>query len=499
MIASELLDDTSTKSHTYRFAKKHGILISHVHADYAEVIIRPDCTPHAIFEVRRYLDIPLHLTEVDIEHFTLLLTKNYETKALAAQQIAEDMGEDLDLQQLMTNLPNASDLLETESDAPVIRLINALMREAIKQNASDIHFETFEKVFLVRFRVDGILHNVLELPNHLAPLIVSRLKVLSKLDISEKRLPQDGRIGVHIAGRSIDMRVSTIPVNHGERVVLRLLDKKAIALKLSDLGMSENLLKLVTNMISKPHGIILVTGPTGAGKTTSLYAMLTELNVPGRNIMTVEDPIEYDLVGIGQIQVNPKIEMTFARSLRAILRQDPNIVMIGEIRDYETAEIAIQASLTGHLVLSTLHTNTAIGAIARLRDMGVESFLLASSLLGVIAQRLLRKLCLHCKEAYSPTIQESETLGIDPTANKLIYRAKGCPQCNKTGYSGRIGVYEVVEIDFTIRTMIHENKNEQELESYARTLTTSIWQNSILQVLSGQTTIEEIIRVTNEL
>ncbi len=355
------------------------------------------------------------------DEFANLLAKSYETKSGAANQLAENIHEKMDLQQLMHDLPKTADLLESENDAPVISLLNALFSEAIKQKASDIHLETFESRMQARFRIDGVLQPVLELPPVLGPLVVSRIKVMSRLNIAEKRLPQDGRITIRIAGAPVDVRVSTIPASHGERVVLRLLNKKAAHLNLDDLGMNKHLLEYVREMIARPHGIILVTGPTGAGKTTSLYAMLTELNVPGRNILTVEEPIEYDLPGIGQIQVNPKVEMTFARGLRAILRQDPNVIMVGEIRDLETAGIAVQASLTGHLVLSTLHTNTAIGAITRLRDMGIEPFLISSSLIGVMAQRLVRVLCPHCKKSHMATPDECQFLGVSPQDPKPIY------------------------------------------------------------------------------
>jgi general secretion pathway protein E len=318
------------------------------------------------------------------------------------------------------------------------------------------------------------------------------------LNIAEKRLPQDGRITIRIAGAQVDVRVSTIPASHGERVVLRLLNKKAVHLRLDDLGMNPRLLTYVREMISRPHGIILVTGPTGAGKTTSLYAMLTELNVPGRNILTVEEPIEYDLPGIGQIQVNPKVDMTFARGLRAILRQDPNVIMVGEIRDLETAAIAVQASLTGHLVLSTLHTNTAIGAITRLRDMGVEPFLLSSSLIGVMAQRLVRVLCPHCKLPHIPTADECMFLEIPPQNPPQIYTAQGCERCSKTGYSGRTGIYEVLLLDNELKLMIHDNAGESEMGAYIRTIYPSIRQDGLLRILAGHTTIEEVIRVTSE-
>jgi general secretion pathway protein E len=321
---------------------------------------------------------------------------------------------------------------------------------------------------------------------------------MAKLDIAEKRLPQDGRISLRIANRAVDVRVSTIPSGHGERVVLRLLDKQAGRLNLEHLGMDPSTQDGIDDLIRKPHGIILVTGPTGSGKTTTLYAALTRLNDHSRNIMTVEDPIEYYLDGIGQTQVNARVDMTFARGLRAILRQDPDVVMVGEIRDLETAEIAVQASLTGHLVLSTLHTNTAVGAITRLRDMGVEPFLLSSSLLGLLAQRLVRLLCPDCKEPYTASAREIELLALGGAAPPTLYKPAGCPECNGSGFRGRTGIYELVMVDDEMRTMIHDGAGEQALDRYARTRSPSIRQDGRRRVLAGETTIEEVLRVTRE-
>jgi general secretion pathway protein E len=331
-----------------------------------------------------------------------------------------------------------------------------------------------------------------------APLVVSRIKVMAQLDIAEKRLPQDGRISLRVAGRAVDVRVSTIPSGHGERVVMRLLDKQAGRLDLEQLGMDPVTLEAVDDLIRKPHGIILVTGPTGSGKTTTLYAGLTRINDRSRNILTVEDPIEYYLDGIGQMQVNPKVEMTFARGLRAILRQDPDVVMVGEIRDLETAEIAVQASLTGHLVLSTLHTNSAVGAVTRLRDMGVEPFLLSSSLLGVLAQRLVRLLCRECRLAHAPDERERRLLGLAAGDARVLHRPVGCEACNGTGYAGRTGIYELLVVDEAMRTMVHDGASEQALERHARERTPSIRQDGMRRVLAGETTLEEVLRVTRE-
>src|SRR5688500_3104099 len=352
--------------------------------------LRNDANPSAVAEARRVLRAPLKLERVPDEEFDRLLRSTYEGDA--SLQMMGDIEGDTDLAHLAQELPEQADLLESEDDAPIIRLINAVLTQAVKENASDIHVEPFENRMTVRFRIDGVLREVLQSKRAVAPLVVSRVKVMSKLDIAEKRLPQDGRISLRIAGRAVDVRVSTIPSGHGERVVLRLLDKQAGRLTLAHLGMSDTDQSAMDELVHRPHGILLVTGPTGSGKTTTLYAALERINDLTRNILTVEDPIEYHIDGIGQTQVNTKVEMTFARGLRAILRQDPDVVMVGEIRDLETAEIAVQASLTGHLVMSTLHTNTAVGAVTRLRDMGVEPFLLSSSLIGVLAQRLVRVL-----------------------------------------------------------------------------------------------------------
>ena len=409
----------------------------------------------------------------------------------------EDVSEELDLDQLVDTI-EPEDLMESQDDAPIIRLINALLTEAIKINASDIHIEAFENRMRIRFRVDGVLREILQPPKNIAPLVISRVKVMAKLDIAEKRLPQDGRISLKVAGRSVDVRVSTLPAGHGERIVLRLLDKQAGRLDLQHLGMAEIDRNLFDKLLHRPHGIILVTGPTGSGKTTTLYAGLTRLNDKSRNILTVEDPIEYFLDGIGQTQVNTRVDMTFARGLRAILRQDPDIVMIGEIRDLETAAIAVQASLTGHLVLSTLHTNTAIGAVTRLRDMGVEPFLLASSLIGVLAQRLVRKLCPHCKTSHTASPTECEWLSISTEQPPTIYQPGSCEQCNHLGYYGRTGVYEFINVDSKLQSLIHDGAGEQEMEKYARNYSTSLRQDGRRLVLAGMTSLEEVLRVTKE-
>lgn len=389
-------------------------------------------------------------------------------------------------------------LAEAQNEAaPVVKLVNSLISDAVNKGASDIHIEAFEKMMRVRFRIDGQLHEMMSPPIKMRGAITSRLKIMAELDIAEKRVPQDGRISVKIAGHSVDIRMSTIPSAHGERVVLRLLDTAAGQLKLSQLSMNEQVLTAFEKYLHTPHGIILVTGPTGSGKTTTLYAGLSHINEATRNILTIEDPIEYMLPGVGQTQVNTKVDMTFARGLRAILRQDPDVVMVGEIRDLETGEIAVQASLTGHLVLSTLHTNTAIGAIMRLKDMGVEPFLVSSSLLAVMSQRLVRLLCKECKEAIAPSQAEQELLEIEADSGITLFQAKGCKQCNYTGYRGRTGIYELIEIDDGLRLMIYEGASEQEMLQLARQNYPGIEADGRRRILEGETSVAEVLRVTS--
>ncbi len=487
-----------TQQLPFSFSRRHGVVISNNNVSPIEVAMKADCDPDILVEVCRYLGKNITLKEVDDTTFEQLLGQTYQGDSAEAMQAMEDLGDDMDLLRLAEEIPETEDLLENEDDAPMIKLINALLTEAIKENASDIHIETFEKDLKVRFRVDGVLREVIAPSRQLAPLLVSRIKVMGKLDIAEKRIPQDGRIALKIANRAVDVRVSTMPSSHGERVVLRLLDKQAGRLDFTRLGMPEVIMYQLSDILHKPHGIILVTGPTGSGKTTTLYAGLTMLNSQSRNILTVEDPVEYLLDGIGQTQVNSKVDMTFARGLRAILRQDPDVVMVGEIRDLETAQIAVQASLTGHLVLSTLHTNTAIGAVTRLVDMGVEPFLLSSSMLGVLAQRLVRRLCNHCKVQVQATEKECELLGFDSDSPPIIYRPEGCAECKNLGYSGRQGIYELLLIDDEIRTMIHNGVSEQEIEQYARRYSPSIREDGRNRVLDGSTSVEEVLRVTRE-
>ena len=471
----------------FNYASNHGVLF-----DDGRVYHHEEVATQTLLEVRRYLGRSFDLVELSEPDFQTKLTKIYQSNDGEAQQAVDEMGE-LDLGQLAEDIDDG-DLLSGDDDAPVIRLINAVISQAIQEKASDIHVEPYEDKVSVRFRTDGILNEILTTKAALAPLLVSRLKVMARVDIAEKRIPQDGRISVKIAGHAVDIRVSTIPSAHGERVVLRLLDQAAGQLALTQLNMPDQVLNDFQTGLAKPHGIILVTGPTGSGKTTSLYSGLSYLNSRTRNILTVEDPIEYLLPGIGQTQVNSKVDMTFARGLRAILRQDPDVVMIGEIRDQETAAIAVQASLTGHLVLSTLHTNTAIGAVTRLHDMGVEPFLLSSSLEALMAQRLVRVLCSDCKKPYSATASEAGRLQIPQGAK--VYKAVGCEKCNGLGYRGRTGIYELVPIDDQLRLLIHEGAGEQEMLKHARKSTAAIDQDGRDKVLAGMTTVEEVLRVT---
>lgn len=478
----------------FSFAKRFNVFVSNRFDDSIEITYSDNLNIDAIKELRRVLKQPLQFKKIEQGQFETQLAAAYEAGADSAMAAITGLEEDLDLSAMISQIPATKDLLETEGDAPIIRLINAIITQAIKQAASDIHFETFEEKLTIRYRTDGVLRETLQPPRVLAPLIVSRLKVMAKLDIAEKRLPQDGRISLKIAGRSIDVRVSTIPTHYGERIVLRLLDKQSAPLNLKKLGMEQQALNDIEALISRPHGIILVTGPTGSGKTTTLYGALTQLNNATRNIMTVEDPIEYYLPGIGQTQVNTKIGMSFAKGLRAILRQDPDVVMVGEIRDLETTEMAIQASLTGHLVLSTLHTNSAIGAITRLRDMGAEPFLLSSTIIGVAAQRLVRVLCDACKEKKPVTGSEKIMLGLDSDAKAFIFHANGCDVCANSGYLGRTGIYEIIMIDETMRSMIHDNVAEDINEKHARINHPSIRQDGWRKVLAGDTTIDEVLR-----
>jgi general secretion pathway protein E len=475
----EVADRAAVRLLPYHFAKARGVITARILVkpdgnDEVEVWLAPNPESSTLAEVRRLTGKTVKHVLLSAEEFQARLARAYafgggdeadDDATDSVTNIASNIESEADLAALTESLPEITDLLETENDAPIVKLINALLTQAVRENASDIHIEIFERRSLVRFRVDGALRDIVEPRRALHAALVSRVKVMAELDIAEKRLPQDGRITLKIAGRPVDVRVSTLPTGHGERVVLRLLDKQAGRLSLDGLGMSAETLTQLDKLIEQPHGIILVTGPTGSGKTTTLYAALSRLDASTRNMMTVEDPIEYDLDGVGQTQVNARISMTFARALRAILRQDPDVIMIGEIRDLETAEIAVQASLTGHLVLATLHTNSAAGAVTRLVDMGIEPYLLASTLSGVLAQRLVRKV----------------------------------NQDDKTKFRGRTGIYELLTVNESIRTLIHDGKSEAEIASAASHAgMKTLREDGTRWVESGVTSLEEVIRVTRD-
>ncbi|OYT89548.1 MAG: type II secretion system protein GspE [Burkholderiales bacterium PBB6] len=465
----------------YAFAKANTLLLED---DGRQLLLRmaPTTPRSALTEVLRIYAVD-RIEREDGAELSQRLAAAYAGGEASAASVIGEVESAVDLSRMMQELPAVEDLLEAANDAPIIRMLNALLTQAAKDGASDIHIEAYERSSSVRFRVDGTLREVVQPNKALHAALISRLKIMAELDIAEKRLPQDGRISLRIGGRAIDVRVSTLPSAHGERAVLRLLDKSESRFTLEGLGMDGEVLTAFDKLVRQPHGIVLVTGPTGSGKTTTLYASLGRLDTATTNILTVEDPVEYDLAGIGQTQVNAKIDLTFAKALRAILRQDPDVVMIGEIRDFETAQIAIQASLTGHLVLATVHTNDAPSTVARLIDMGVEPFLLSSSLLGVLAQRLVRKLCSHCK-----TVDEQGR-----------WHPVGCPECGHTGYKGRTGVYELMVVDNAVQGMIHSRAAESEIIAAASASgMRSMREDGERLVREGITSLEEVMRVTRD-
>jgi general secretion pathway protein E len=414
---------------------------------------------------------------------------------------AEKMVQDLESyqsdDQVFTELEDLQDLMDVTNEAPIIRLVNVVLTQALRRQASDIHIEPYEKEIKVRFRIDGILYEIFSLPKRFQAHIVSRLKVMANLDIAEKRLPQDGRIKIKVANKTVDIRISVIPMAYGERIVLRLLDKSISILGLAEMGMAQKRLEIFEKLINKNTGILLVTGPTGSGKTTTLYAALNRINSMEKNIITIEDPVEYELKGVGQIQVNPKTELTFARGLRSVLRHDPDIIMVGEIRDLETVEIAIQASLTGHLVFSTLHTNDATGALTRLVDMGVEPFLIASSLLAVLAQRLVRRICPDCKEPFHPEEATLEELGLPK--DQVFYHGRGCEACMQSGYRGRSGIFELLVMDNDTRHLLTSGADSVKMKDMAvRNGMATLFEDGLLKVKTGLTTLNEVLRVTQE-
>ncbi len=474
----------------YAFARKFGVVMQPGENGRLSVALREGSDPRVLLEVRRYLAQSFDVAFADQPTFDRLLSDHYVMDGEAA---AIAMGS-AEIDALASGIPSAEDLLDTADDAPAIRLINGIIAEAVRQGVSDIHIEPYESGLVVRMRVDGLLRETLRMPAHVAPVIVSRIKVMARLDIAERRVPQDGRIGLTLGGKMLDVRVSTLPARAGERVVLRILDKENAGIDLDVLGMTPDTNALLRDAFSEPNGIVLVTGPTGSGKTTTLYAGLRLLNDGSRNILTVEDPVEYAVDGIGQTQVNAKVGLTFAAGLRAILRQDPDVVMVGEIRDRETADIAVQASLTGHLVLSTVHTNDAVGAITRMRDMKIEPFLLASTLRAVVAQRLVRRLCAECRKPVEATGSVSALLGFD--AGTIVYEPVGCPACGGTGFRGRIGVFEAIRVDDTIRRLINDGGDEAIIARHAFINAANLGSAARAMVREGLTTPEEAVRIS---
>jgi general secretion pathway protein E len=506
-VDGELIDEIPIN-----YAKSHQMLPIHYQAGGIKVAMANPASIFAVDDLRTLLGseiVPMLATSERIEE---LINKVYAKRT---------SGVDLDeSEQFEGESEELIDIIDSDDEAPIIRWVNGLIFQAVKERASDIHLEPGEKDVIVRYRIDGVLYETRRANRSYAASIAARVKIMAGLNIAEKRLPQDGRIRRRIAGKDIDMRVATAPTARGERITIRLLDKTAVVLSLADIGLGQDHLKAVRDLIQRPHGIVLVTGPTGSGKTTTLYSALSEINTPDKNILTIEDPVEYQIEGISQTQVNAKIELTFANGLRSFLRHDPDVIMIGEIRDLETAEIAIQASLTGHLVFSTVHTNDAPGAITRLVDMDVEPFLVASSLIGLVAQRLVRKVCPSCKELRPPTDEEVASLGFTrqefiaaaerdygfrdpkrpPPPPGMVYHAEGCSDCLNTGYAGRIGIYEMMPMDDCIRALILKNVDSGTIkkEAMEKQKMRTLRADGALKIVSGLTTIEEVMRVTQE-
>ena len=499
-LAEHEVDRSLVSAFPLAYLKQQRVLPLRRTSEGVEVALSDPLNVEALEDLRLWFGAPILPVLVDSQTLLNLLHQVYETPAEEAEQVVEDLGDEgLDLEM---GLEEPTDLMDAVDEAPIIRLVNSLLFRAVRQRASDIHFEPFEREIVVRFRIDGVLHNVLTLPKRFQASVVSRIKIMASLNIAERRLPQDGRFRIRLAGRDIDIRVSVIPTAFGERIVLRLLDKSAALIQLPDLGMDGRTLATFRRLIRSSHGILLVTGPTGSGKTTTLYAALSEINDPEKNILTIEDPVEYQIRGIGQIQVNPKIDLTFARGLRSILRQDPDVIMVGEIRDLETAEIAIQASLTGHLVFSTLHTNDAPGAVTRLVDMGVEPYLVSSSLLAILAQRLVRLLCPACRRPHRLTREEALELGLSPEEageGVDVFAPGGCAQCMGTGYRGRTGIYELLVVTEPLRELILRHRDATTLRNAALEQgMVTLRRDGARKVLAGLTSVEEVLRVTQD-
>ncbi len=504
-IDEHTLDATLVSKVPINYAKKNSLLPLHAENGAVVVAVANPANYDALDDLHVLFRAPIQAIVAPAEVIAEATNRAYDRAATtSAQDLIVDLEEDR-LDQVASELANEpTDLLESDDAAPIIRLVNGLLSQAVKDRASDIHIEVFESELVVRFRVDGMLYDVLSPPKRLHPAITSRIKIMSGLNIAEKRLPQDGRIRLKVAGRDIDIRVSTIPTAFGERIVLRLLDRAQalIDINLDRLGFSGDNLRRLDRLIRQSHGIVLVTGPTGSGKTTTLYACLSRINSPEKNIITIEDPIEYQLRGVGQMQVSPKIDLTFAAGLRSVLRQDPDVIMVGEIRDSETAEIAIQAALTGHLVFSTLHTNDSFGALTRLIDMGIEPFLVSSSVLAVVAQRLVRRVCPDCRERYAPTAAELKSVGMDlGSFAGRIYRAaaKGCRQCRNTGYRGRTAIQELMLVDDEVRGLVMQRADAAMLRRACMARGMKLLRHDGAdRVLAGETTIEELLRVTQQ-
>ena len=502
VIEHRLIPDDLITAVPINFAKQYRLIALERTADG---MVRVACADPleigALDDLSVLVQAPLRLELALGETIIDAINRAYDRGTAHAAAAMEEMSEE-NLESFAQDFEEAADLLDAEDDAPIIRLVNSLISQAVKEHASDIHIEPSERDIVVRFRIDGILYEKIRPPKRLQNSIASRIKIQAGLNIAEKRLPQDGRIRIKIAGKDIDIRVATAPTSYGERVTMRLLDRSSILLDLSDLGFSPDNLKHMAGLIQKSHGIILVTGPTGSGKTTSLYACLSVINSPDLNILTIEDPVEYQLNGVSQTQVNPKINLTFASGLRSFLRHDPDVIMVGEIRDLETAEIAIQAALTGHLVLSTIHTNDAPGAITRLVDMGVEPFLVASSIIGILAQRLLRTLCQDCKESYPASPEEMRELGLsaEMVGNKpTFWRGRGCTNCLNTGYQGRTSIHEMLLPTDDVRQLILQNVDSNTIKKKAMTQgMRTVREEGARKVLAGITSSAEVLRVTGE-
>ena len=477
----------------YDFVKENNVL-AFSDGDSFSVISPNNLSDDIYHEIQRFLKSNFSFSLCKSDYFNDLLTSSFSINK-DSTSLSEELTDEFDLQSFAGSISATEDLLSGSNDTPIIKLINGIISQAVKNRASDIHFEPYENTLIVRFRVDGILKEILKQDSKISSVLISRIKIISGLDISERRLPQDGRVSLSLGDKDIDVRVSTLPSSYGERIVLRLLDKQASQINIDDLGLPSVILKNYKSSLKNSEGIILFTGPTGSGKTTTLYSGLRHLSDSSQNILTVEDPIEYTLNGIGQTQVNTKTGYTFAKGLRAILRQDPDVVMIGEMRDVETAQIGIQASLTGHLVLSTVHTNSAVAAITRLRDMGIESFLLASSLRTVISQRLVRRLCLICKKEESPSKDSIKLFNLN--TNKKVFISSGCDACSNTGYQGRIAIAECIQVDKTLKEMIHNNASENLISEHVFKNNQSIDEASSELISKGITSCEELIRINN--